>query len=78
MLTLFSPAQLIKNLLDNSPMQFRAAVLERARDANQRQLKQLEDERLQASEKGWEDYWKERHTRTTETLAEIERALATC
>ena len=78
MYSLLTPAQLIQNLLGNSPADHRATVLRLALWANERQLARLDDEHLQATEKGWEDYWQERHTRTTETLAEIKQALATC
>ena len=76
--TLLTPAQLIQNLLQNATPQLRAQVLERAKTANEQRLYQLEEEHMAASERGWEDHWKERYTRTENTLAEIKRALATC
>ena len=76
--TLLTPAQLIQNLLENSTPQLRTQVLERAKTANELHLFRLEEEHMAASERGWEDHWKERYTRTTDTLAEIKRALATC
>jgi hypothetical protein len=73
-----SPAQLIDNLLKNASYSLRVQLLCRAKEANERQLKLLAEMRLAAVEQGWEDYLKERHIRTSETLAAIERALATC
>lgn len=78
MAQLLTPAQLIDNLLANAPLRQRTQVLGLAKTANQRMLQQLQDEQLMSEENGWADDWKNRHARTTETLAEIERALATC
>ncbi|WP_151087356.1 hypothetical protein [Hymenobacter baengnokdamensis] len=78
MATLLSPPQLIEALLRDCPAHSRRATLEMAQEANQRILKQLDEQRLPAIEQGWDDNWHERHTRTTETLAHIEQALATC
>lgn len=78
MLTLLSPAQLIANLLQHASLSQRVAVLCRAKEANEKMLAKLTDFRLACIEQGWDDYWQAKHERTTETLAEIERALATC
>lgn len=78
MLPSLSPAQLINNLLGNASYSLRVRVLCQAKEANEKQLRLLADMRLAAVEQGWEDYLKERHVRTVETLAAIERALATC
>jgi uncharacterized membrane protein YccC len=75
---LMTPAQLINNLLANADARQRAQVLGLAKTANQRMLKQLQDEQLMSEENGWADDWTNRFNRTSETLAEIERALATC
>jgi hypothetical protein len=78
MAQLLSPTELINNLLASAPLLQRQSVLTRAKQANEQMLKQLADERLQVEESGWLDHWQTRHTRTTETLAAIEQALATC
>jgi hypothetical protein len=75
---LLSPAQLIDNLLKNASYSLRVQVLCRAKAAREKELKLLADMRLATIEAGWEDYWKEQHIRTSEALAAIERALATC
>lgn len=78
MCQLLTPTQLIEKLLKNASYSLRVDVLCRAKQANEKRLKLLADMRLACIEQGWEDYWKEKHERTSETLAEIERALATC
>lgn len=78
MLPSSNPAQLINALLANASYSLRLRVLCQAKEANEKQLKLLADMRLATVEQGWEDYWKERHIRTTQTLAAIEQALATC
>ncbi len=72
------PAQLINNLLKHASLSQRMALLLRAREANAKQLEQLTAFRLACIEHGWDDYWVLNHERTTETLAAIEQALATC
>lgn len=78
MYALLTPAQLIDNLLKNASYSLRVDVLCRAKEANEKRLKMLTEFRLACMEQGWDDYWVQKHERTTETLAEIERALATC
>jgi hypothetical protein len=75
---LLSPAQLIDTLLKNASYSQRMQLLCRAKAAREKELKLLADMRLATVEQGWDDYWKEQHIRTSETLAAIERALATC
>lgn len=76
--SLLSPAQLIETLLRSAPPAYRSQVLHRARYANRTLLDQLQVEKLHQTESGWADHWQQRFERTTQTLAEIERALATC
>jgi len=78
MVVVLSPTQLIAHLLANAPAKLRRDVLLEAKAANQRILQHLNDEQLLSEEQGWADYWRSRHTRTTDTLAAIEQALATC
>lgn len=78
MAQLLSPQQLIDHVLDSVPTSERWAVLTRAKQTNEQLLQQLADERLAAEEHGWADHWQTRHTRTTDTLAIITQALATC
>ena len=78
MYQLLSPAQLIQLLLSGASYSLRHRVLVRALEANQRILQQLADYRLASIERGQEAAWQEKQARTQETLAEIERALATC
>jgi hypothetical protein len=73
-----APAQLIASILQRAERSQHAELLQRAQVANQRMLQALEDERLHQEETGWLDHWNSRYQRTTETLAEIQRALATC
>jgi len=78
MVVLLTPTQLIDHLLVAAPVHQWAQVLGLAQQANQRLLQQLNDERLQSEEQGWADHWHSRHERTTQTLAAIQQALATC
>ena len=78
MAQVLTPAQLIENLILNTPLRRRSQVLNDAKTANQQMLRQLDDERLLSEEDGWADHWRTRYTRTTDTLAVIEQALATC
>jgi hypothetical protein len=70
--------QLIQHVLRHASPSQRLALLMRAKEALTKHLRLLADFRLACSEQGWEDYWRERHVRTTENLAAIEQALATC
>lgn len=72
------PAQLIDRLLKEASLSQRIALLVRAKQANEKQLQQLTAFRLACIEHGWDDYWVLLHERTTENLAAIEQALATC
>lgn len=74
----FSPAQLIENLLKNAEPEHRDWLLRRAHQANKQRLVRQTTERLALEEAGWGDYWQFCHRHTTETLAAIEQALATC
>ena len=78
MAQLLTPAQLIDHLVATAPVSQRAQVLGLAQAANQQMLRQLEAERLKSEEIGWADHWRTRYTRTTDTLAAIKQALATC
>ncbi len=71
-------AQLIQHVLRHASPSQRIALLLRAQEALAKQLRLLADFRLACVEQGWEDSWRERHERTTENLAAIEQALATC
>lgn len=73
-----STAQLIVHVLRHASPSQRLALLVRAKEATEKQLTMLRAFRLACIEQGWEDYWRERHERTTDTLAAIEQALATC
>jgi hypothetical protein len=75
---LLTPAQLIDAVLKGAPAHQRGAVLRLALLHNQERLKRLETTRLAYVEQGRDDEWQAQQTRTTETLAEIERVLATC
>jgi hypothetical protein len=78
MCLLLTPAQLIDKLLKNATLSQRIDVLCRAKVANEKRIKMLTEFRLACIEEGWDDWWQDKHERACETLAEIERALATC
>ena len=78
MLSQLSPAQLLDKVLQDAPASQRQALLVRARQASQQRLALLEATRLGYVEQNREDEWQQQHSRITDTLAAIERVLATC